>query len=136
MRSTARNLSTIRGYMTDVVIDAIAHEYAINDRKPFVATTNLDVPARVLGKIGALAAIASPRTAERVARILLAPASIPGAFPPMVAIEVAKSSFGVRADPLISLKSRTFRPQAVLFRPFRLPLVSFACFRCAGSPAW
>ena len=87
-------LRTIRRYMTDAVIDGIAREYTIKGRLLFVATTNLDIPTGVLWNIGAIAASASPRKAELIARILLASASIPGAFPPvMIDVEVGGERF-------------------------------------------
>jgi predicted acylesterase/phospholipase RssA len=87
-------LRTIREYMTDAVIGAIAREYTVKGRLLFVATTNLDVPVGVLWNIGAIAASASPRKAELIARIMLASASIPGAFPPvMIDVEVGDQHF-------------------------------------------
>ena len=87
-------LRTIRGYMTDAVLEAIAREYNVKGRLLFVATTNLDVPVGVLWNIGAIAASASPRKTELIARVLLASASIPGAFPPvMIDIEVDGQHF-------------------------------------------
>jgi hypothetical protein len=87
-------LRLIRGVMTPEMVAAIAHEYTEKGRLLFVATTNLDVPVGVLWNIGGIAASGNPKAGELIARILLASASIPGAFPPvMIDIEAGGEHF-------------------------------------------
>ena len=77
-------LKTIRGFVTPDFLAAIAREYAENGRLLMIATTNLDVPAAILWNMGAIAASGMERAADLFSRILLASASIPGAFPPVM----------------------------------------------------
>lgn len=76
-------LQLIRSVLTPDFVAAIAREYN-KGRLLVVATTNLDIPAGVLWNMGGIAASDNPRRAELMARILLASASIPGAFPPVM----------------------------------------------------
>lgn len=79
----------IRGFLTAAFVAAIAREYRENGRLLFVATTNLDIPVGVLWNIGAIAASGHPHAVELLTDVLLASASVPGAFPPvMIDIEV------------------------------------------------
>lgn len=77
-------LQTIRNVLTPDFVAAIAREYRDKGRLLVVATTNLDIQAGILWNLGAIAASDHPRRAELIARILLASASIPGAFPPVM----------------------------------------------------
>jgi predicted acylesterase/phospholipase RssA len=87
-------LRTIRKFLTPALLAAIAYEYNTKGRLLFVATTNLDAPVGVMWNMGAIAASSHPRAAELFARILLASASIPGVFPPvMIDIEVGNERF-------------------------------------------
>ena len=76
-------LRLIRGVLSESFVAAIAREYG-RGRLLFVCTTNLDVPVGVLWNIGAIAAMGGSDASEMIARILLASASIPGAFPPVM----------------------------------------------------
>jgi predicted acylesterase/phospholipase RssA len=49
-----------------------------------VATVNLDVGRPVIWNIGAIAASGHPQALDLFRRILLASASVPGAFPPVL----------------------------------------------------
>lgn len=49
-----------------------------------IGTTNLDAQVPVIWNIGAIAASGDPRAANVIRRVLLASASIPGAFPPVM----------------------------------------------------
>ncbi|WP_296337391.1 patatin-like phospholipase family protein [Reyranella sp.] len=87
-------LQTIRGVLTPEFVAAIAREYSDKGRLLIVATTNLDIPAGVLWNMGSIAASSHPRRAELMARILLASASIPGVFPPvMIDLEAGGERF-------------------------------------------
>jgi predicted acylesterase/phospholipase RssA len=77
-------LRLIRGFLTPEIVVSIGREYSEKGRLLFVATTNLDAPAGVLWNIGAIAASGNPQAGELIAKILLASASIPGAFPPVM----------------------------------------------------
>jgi predicted acylesterase/phospholipase RssA len=86
-------LRLIKGFVTPALLAAIAREHQ-KGRLLMVATTNLDVPVGVLWNMGSIAASGHPRTAELFAQILLASASIPGLFPPvMIDIEVGDDRY-------------------------------------------
>lgn len=77
-------LRLIRGVLTPEMVAAIAREHSEKGRLLCVATTDLDVPVGVLWNIGLIAASGHKDAADLIARILLASASIPGAFPPVM----------------------------------------------------
>jgi hypothetical protein len=77
-------LHLIRSALTDRMIAAIGREYGEKGRVLLVATANLDVPVGVMWNIGAIAATGRRDAVDLIARILLASASIPGAFPPVM----------------------------------------------------
>jgi predicted acylesterase/phospholipase RssA len=77
-------LNLIRGALSPKLMQGIAREYTEKGRLLFVATTNLDVPVGVLWNIGSIAASGHPQAADLCARVLLASASIPGVFPPVM----------------------------------------------------
>jgi predicted acylesterase/phospholipase RssA len=87
-------LRTIRRHVTAELLQAIAQEYKQKGRLLFVATTNLDVPVGVMWNMGAIAASDHPRAADLFSQILLASASIPGLFAPvMIDIETNEGRF-------------------------------------------
>jgi len=87
-------LHLIRGVLTPQMVAAIAREHSEKGRLLCVATTNLDVPVGVLWNIGLIAASGHKDTIDLIARILLASASIPGAFPPvMIDLEAGGEHF-------------------------------------------
>jgi len=87
-------LRMIQGVLTPEFVAAIGREYSDKGRLLMVATTNLDVPVGVLWNIGGIAASGNPRAPELISRILLASASIPGAFPPvMIDLEAGGEHF-------------------------------------------
>jgi hypothetical protein len=65
------------------MLDAIAREYT-RGRLLLIGTTNLDVRRPVVWNIGAIAASGHPGALQLFRDILLASASIPGAFPPVL----------------------------------------------------
>jgi hypothetical protein len=70
-------------YVTDAMIDAVAREWR-KGRRLIVATTDLDKQETVLWDMGAIAARGGT-TARRLFRdVLVASASVPGVFPPML----------------------------------------------------
>jgi len=84
----------IAQYVDQGVIDAIAGEYR-RGRRLFIGTTNLDAIRPVLWNIGMIAASGRPDAADLIRTILLASASIPGAFPPQY---IPVEANGVRYD--------------------------------------
>ncbi|MCU0943927.1 MAG: patatin-like phospholipase family protein [Rubritepida sp.] len=65
------------------MLDAIATEHR-RGRLLLIGTTNLDNGTPVVWNIGAMAASGHPRAPEVIRKVLLASASIPGAFPPVL----------------------------------------------------
>ncbi|WP_165943297.1 patatin-like phospholipase family protein [Roseicella aquatilis] len=65
------------------MLEAIAREYR-RGRLLLIGTTNLDLQRPVVWNIGAIAASGHPRALTLFRQILLASASIPGAFPPVL----------------------------------------------------
>jgi len=137
-------LRLIRRGITVEMVTAIGREYSEKGRLLLVGTTNLDVPVGVLWNIGAIAASGRQDAPELIARILLASASIPGAFPPvMIDIESGGQHFqemhvdgGTVAQVMLyppSFSSNDFRfdhtpeterlRQATAKRPFRLYII-------------
>jgi predicted patatin/cPLA2 family phospholipase len=76
----------IAKYVTAEVVAEIATEHR-RGRSIFIATTNLDAGRAVVWNLGRIAISGSPDALDLIHRILLASASVPGAFPPVM-IEV------------------------------------------------
>jgi len=66
----------------DNVLKEIAKEYA-NGRRLYIGTTNLDTQRFVVWDMGAIAASGCPGSLKLFRKVMLASASIPGAFPPV-----------------------------------------------------
>ncbi|WP_431282307.1 patatin-like phospholipase family protein [Humitalea sp. 24SJ18S-53] len=73
----------IEQHVNDSMMAAIAREYA-RGRLLLIGTTNLDVQRPVVWNIGAIAASGHPDAIVLMRQIMLASASIPGAFPPVL----------------------------------------------------
>ncbi|WP_372617354.1 patatin-like phospholipase family protein [Falsiroseomonas sp.] len=73
----------IERYADETMLASIAREYA-RGRLLLIGTTNLDLQRPVVWNIGAIAASGRPEALNLFRRILLASASIPGAFPPVL----------------------------------------------------
>lgn len=73
----------IQRYANEDMLAAIAQEYA-RGRLLLIGTTSLDLQRPVIWNIGAIAASGHPDALELFQRVLLASASIPGAFPPVM----------------------------------------------------
>lgn len=73
----------IERHVNQAMMEAIAAEYG-RGRLLLIGTTNLDLGRPVLWNIGAIAASGHSEALELFRRILLASASIPGAFPPVL----------------------------------------------------
>jgi predicted acylesterase/phospholipase RssA len=70
-------------YVTDEVVRRIAEEYN-KGRLLFILTTNLDQGRPVIWNMGAIAASGQPRSRELMIDVLLASASVPAMFPPVM----------------------------------------------------
>ena len=75
--------TTIARYVDEEMLAAIADAYA-SGRALLIGTTDLDARRPVVWTIGAIAQSGSPNALRLVRRVLLASASIPGAFPPVM----------------------------------------------------
>lgn len=73
----------IERHADETMLRSIAQEYA-RGRLLLIGTTNLDLQRPVVWNIGAIAASGQPGALDLFRRILLASASIPGAFPPVL----------------------------------------------------
>ncbi len=80
---------TIAHYLDDTMLARIAAEYG-QGRLLLIQTTDLDAGRPTIWNIGAIAASGHPRAPHLIRHILLASASIPAAFPPVL--------FDVEAD--------------------------------------
>jgi hypothetical protein len=83
LADTSPLFRTISHYMNEAMLAAIARAYQ-GGRLLFIGSTNLDAQVPVIWNVGAIAASGHPRALETVRRLLLASASIPGAFPPVM----------------------------------------------------
>ena len=83
MADTAPLSNLIARYMDERLAADIAREYA-RGRLLFIATTNLDAGQSVIWNIGAIAQSGRPEALNLIRRILLASASIPAFFPPVM----------------------------------------------------
>jgi predicted acylesterase/phospholipase RssA len=73
----------VEGYVDETLLAAVAAEYA-KGRVLLVATTDLDSQRGVSWDLGAIATQASPEALALFRNVLIASASIPGAFPPVL----------------------------------------------------
>jgi hypothetical protein len=83
MADTKPLAETIARYADQQMLDAISREYQ-KGRLLMVGTTDLDAQRPVIWNIGAIAASGHPKSLELFRKILLASASIPGAFQPVL----------------------------------------------------
>ena len=83
LADTAPLFETISRHVDERMLAAIAQGYR-EGRMLFVGSTNLDAQTPVIWNIGAIAASGDPRALNLVRKLLLASASIPGAFPPQM----------------------------------------------------
>lgn len=74
----------ISKYVDANFLKKIAYEYNTHGRWLLIGTTNIDAGQPVIWNMGRIATIGSPEALELFRRIMLASASIPGAFPPVM----------------------------------------------------
>lgn len=80
----------ITKYVTRSLLDAVAQEYA-KGRVLLIGTTDLDSGQAVIWNMGAIAEDSDPAALRLFRQVMLASASIPGVFPPvMIDVEVAQ----------------------------------------------
>ncbi|MFT5351444.1 MAG: hypothetical protein ACI9MF_002267 [Gammaproteobacteria bacterium] len=89
-------LKMIKRYVSDEVIRAIAEEHK-KGRRLFIGTTSIDHMRSMIWDIGAIASSGRPEAKDLIHRIMLASASIPGAFPP---VKIYVEADGVKYDEL------------------------------------
>jgi len=83
MADTAPLGHLLEHILTQKVVDAIGAEYA-KGRLLFLATTNLDARRAAIWNVTKIAASHQPGALDLIKKIMLASASIPGAFPPVM----------------------------------------------------
>jgi predicted acylesterase/phospholipase RssA len=83
MADTTPLLRLLKVKVTQKMVDAIGAEYG-KGRLLFLATTNLDAKRPVVWNITKIAASGQPGAVELIQKIMLASASIPGVFPPVM----------------------------------------------------
>jgi predicted acylesterase/phospholipase RssA len=74
----------ISRYVDANFLKKIAYEYSANGRWLLIGTTNIDAGLPVIWNMGRIAGIGTPEALELFRRIMLASASIPGAFSPVM----------------------------------------------------
>ena len=83
LSDTSPLFSLISRYVNEQMMQDIAQEYR-RGRLLLTGTTNIDVQRPVLWNIGAIAASGHPGALDLIRKVILASASIPGAFPPVM----------------------------------------------------
>jgi hypothetical protein len=93
MADTGPLAQLIRHYADQEMLDAIGREY-LRGRLLLIGTTDLDAQRPVIWNIGAIAVSRHPKSLELFQKILLASASIPGAFQPvLIDVEIDGARF-------------------------------------------
>jgi predicted patatin/cPLA2 family phospholipase len=84
----------ISKYIDEDFLKKVANEYTTKNRWLLIGTTNLDAGVPVIWNMGKIASIGTPEALELFRKVMLASASIPGAFSPvMFDFEVSGQSF-------------------------------------------
>jgi len=83
MSDTAPLRQMIASRVDNAMVHRIAEEYA-KGRLLFILTTNLDQARPVIWNIGAIASSGNPKARDLIIDVLLASASIPAVFPPVM----------------------------------------------------
>jgi hypothetical protein len=94
LSDTTPLFALISKHVDHALLKRIAYEYSVNGRWLLIGTSNLDAGVPVVWNMGKIAGIGTPEALELFRKILLASASIPGAFSPiMFDFEVAGQTF-------------------------------------------
>jgi predicted acylesterase/phospholipase RssA len=97
-------------FVSDELIDAIARE-AMGGRLLLVATTNLDREEAVIWNMGAIAALGSPSGRQLFKDVLVASASVPGVFPPvMLEVQAGQVLRDMQNAPLGDIENAPLSP--------------------------
>jgi len=80
---TAPLMGILEKNMTMDLMKDVAREHALG-RRLYIATTNLDARRLVIWDMGAIASVGTPEALELFRKVMLASASIPAAFPPVM----------------------------------------------------
>jgi len=84
----------ISKYIDQDFLKKVANEYTTKNRWLLIGTTNLDAGVPVVWNMGKIASVGTPEALELFRKVMLASASIPGAFSPvMFDFEVSGQSF-------------------------------------------
>ena len=83
MADNAPLMSLTRKSVTDDFLREVAAEYA-KGRFLLIATADLDARRPIIWDMGKIATYGGPRALEFFVRVMIASASIPGGFPPMM----------------------------------------------------
>lgn len=84
----------ISKYVDEAFLQKVAYEYTAKNRWLLIGTSNLDAGVPVVWNMGKIASIGTPESLDLFKKIMLASASIPGAFSPvMFDFEVSGKSF-------------------------------------------
>ena len=93
MASTEPLQRLIETYIDQAMMQRIAEEHRTG-RTLYIGTANLDSMRPVIWRISAIANSGHPRALELIQKVLLASASIPGAFPPvLIEVQVGDEQF-------------------------------------------
>jgi predicted patatin/cPLA2 family phospholipase len=82
MADTAPMRELLIRYVDKKMVDAIAAEYS-KGRRLWIGTTNIDAKRPVIWNIGELSLMGTEASRQMIRDVMLASASIPGAFPPV-----------------------------------------------------
>ncbi|MEM1450694.1 MAG: patatin-like phospholipase family protein [Planctomycetota bacterium] len=83
LSDTAPLAALLEKYVTQELMEEIAEEYS-HGRDLLIGTTNLDAARPVIWDVGRIAAYGTPEALQLIRTVMLASASIPGAFPPVM----------------------------------------------------
>ena len=74
----------ISEHITEALLQKIAHEYTVNNRWLLIGTTNLDTGQPIIWNMGRIAAYGTPEALTLFRNVMLASASLPGFFSPVM----------------------------------------------------
>ena len=74
----------ISAQITPELLRKVAHEYVVKNRWLLIGTTNLDTGQPIIWNMGKIAAYGTPESLELFRKVMLASASLPGFFSPVM----------------------------------------------------
>jgi Patatin-like phospholipase len=81
---TAPLANLISKYVTEEFVRKVAHEYTVNNRWLLIGTNNLDTGQPIIWNMGKIAAYGTPQAVSLFKQVMLASASLPGLFSPVM----------------------------------------------------